>query len=446
MAIIDRDPVAPTAQPSAVGPDERAPEPVTVTPDAAPSAFTLSGAARVLLATASIAAGAIHLAMVPAHAAEWMVEGVAFALTGWVQVGLGIVAGVRPSRLALWAIAVTNVVFIGAWAVTRRSGWPVGPEAGIAHAASFVDLAAVGLEAVLVLAALVLLARPTLGSRLGDGGRVMLSVVPIAMVVLATLAITSPSAQSHGGSGGDGHTHGGAELTTASGDDKGLSQVMNGQGEGGGHSHSFVLQPVDFQTQEVLDAQLAKTKVLMEKYPTVAQAEAAGYHRMGPFSPGLGAHYMEANPHISSDTTVNDDSLAHPMLIYDGITPGAKLAGFMYTIYSLDTQKAPEGFAGPNDHWHYHTNVCITTRPDGGIDAPLGADTSATQALCDKYGGHLIENTGYMAHVWTVPGYESSQGMFSNVNPKITCPDGTYYVVAPEDVGNRSNICKDVPA
>ena len=145
-------------------------------------------------------------------------------------------------------------------------------------------------------------------------------------------------------------------------------------------------------------------------------------------------------------TAVSDGLLAHPTLIYDGITPESKLAGFMYNIFSLDTQHAPEGFAGPNDHWHYHTNVCITMRPGGGVDAPLGADTTATKELCDRYHGTLIANTGYMVHVWTVPGYDSPQGTFSNVNARITCPNGTYYVVKPEEIGTRSNMCQDVPS
>ena len=34
-----------------------------------------------------------------------------------------------------------------------------------------------------------------------------------------------------------------------------------------------------------------------------------------------------------------------------------------------------------------------------------------------------------MVHVWTVPGYESPQGVFSELNPKMTCPDGTYFTV-----------------
>ncbi len=140
------------------------------------------------------------------------------------------------------------------------------------------------------------------------------------------------------------------------------------------------------------------------------------------------------------------EALRHPMLIFDGVDPDSRLAGFMYMIFSLDTQNAPEGFAGPNDHWHYHTNVCLKFAADGSTDAPLGADTSATKELCDTYGGILIANTGYMAHVWPVPGYESSQGLFSNLNAKLTCPNGTYYVVAPEQLGSRTNACKDVPS
>ena len=51
-----------------------------------------------------------------------------------------------------------------------------------------------------------------------------------------------------------------------------------------------------------------------------------------------------------------------------------------------------------------------------------------------------------MVHVWTVPGYESPQGTFSNANPKLTCADGTYYTIPLEEIGNRTNVCKDVKA
>lgn len=221
---------------------------------------------------------------------------------------------------------------------------------------------------------------------------------------------------------------------------------MNGAGEGGGHVHTTSVVAVDPVTQQYLDEQLAQLKPLIEKYPTVAAAEAAGYHRQGPYSPGLGAHYLEGKYFVNPGPTMSDEALKHPMLIFDGITPDAKLAGFMYNILSFDTQNPPEGFIGPNDHWHYHTNVCLTINPDGTTDAPLGADASATKELCDQYGGRLLANTGYMVHVWPVPGYESPQGMFSNLNPKMTCPNGTYYIVPLDQVGHRKNVCRDVPA
>jgi hypothetical protein len=78
------------------------------------------------------------------------------------------------------------------------------------------------------------------------------------------------------------------------------------------------------------------------------------------------------------------------------------------------------------------------------IEAPLGADVeNVTQELCSKYGGTLIKNTVYMVHVWTVSGYESPRGVFSEINPKITCPDGTYYMVPIEKLGFRTSACRN---
>ena len=297
---------------------------------------------------------------------------------------------------------------------------------------------------------------------MGSRARMLLSVVPIGILLVATAAVASPSARDHahggGGEAAAGHSHdagGAAAGGEAAGhphgsegagvDDKGLSLLMNGQGEGGGHTHDNSVIKLAPVTQKLLDQQLDKTRPFIEKYPTVADAVAAGYQRYGPFGPGLGAHYSAGGaPQVGTDLTMTDEALEHPMLIFDGIEPDSKLAGFMYNIFSLDTENPPEGFIGPNDHWHYHTNVCIKFRGDGGIDAPLGADTSAPKALCDKYGGTIIENTGYMVHVWTVPGYESPQGMFSNVNAKIACPNGAYYTVPMEEIGTRDNVCLDV--
>jgi hypothetical protein len=190
-----------------------------------------------------------------------------------------------------------------------------------------------------------------------------------------------------------------------------------------------------------LAAQLASTAELVARYPTIADAEAAGWRRAGPFSPGLGTHYQ--GPYsLNADGDMDPEDLAAPMLVYDGLEPDAPLAGFMYSAYG--TEGEPEGFAGPNDHWHYHESVCIVMGEDGAIDTPFGADLEGvTEQMCTEVGGSFIDVTGYMVHVWNVPGYESPDGMFTELNPRITCPDGSYETIPTEELGDRDSTCRN---
>jgi len=402
---------------------------------------TSSSPARVLVAVLCGAAAAIHFAMVPAHAAEWRAEGVAFVIAGLIQAALALAVLIRPSRRWLWAVVGVNLVFIAAWALTRTAGMPAGPNSGVVQAVTIVDLSCVAFEALAVLTAIALLLRPSLGRGMGESALVMASIVPVAVVVLTAAVLVSPSASNHshahaaatdGVVATDGHVHGAA--AAAGTDDLGLAALSNGHA----HAHAPDVAP-DAATKKALAAQLAQTRKLMDAYPTVAAATAAGYHRAGPFSPGLGAHYLPPKLSINPSGAIDDQALAGAYLIYDGIEPDSVLAGFMYLAYR-DTE--PAGFAGTSDHWHYHTNVCITVSPSGVIDTPLGADSENTsKALCDTYKGTLINNTGYMVHVWTVPGYESSLGVFSDVNPALTCPDGTYHQISLEEIGYKTTTC-----
>jgi hypothetical protein len=130
------------------------------------------------------------------------------------------------------------------------------------------------------------------------------------------------------------------------------------------------------------------------------------------------------------------------MLVFDGVGPDAPLAGFMYLSYG--TEGEPAGFAGPNDHWHYHESVCIVVRADGTIDTPFGADLpGVTEEMCADEGGAFMPVTVYMVHVWNVPGYESPDGMFTELNPRITCPDGSYYRIPLEDLGTKDSVCRN---
>ncbi|HEX6310880.1 MAG TPA: hypothetical protein VF152_04590 [Acidimicrobiia bacterium] len=401
-----------------------------------------------LLATLSAAAGVIHLVMVPSHWGESVAEGIGFALAGWFQLALAWLVFTRRSHTVLRIAAVANFAFVGAWAYSRAFGLPFGAHAGHAETVGFVDATTVAFEAVFVAGALLLLLRPGFGRSWSRATLGFSAVVAIAVVVLATAAIASPGARdhaagSHGDHGAAGHHdaaddagHGHADA--ASVDDRGLSLLSNG------HHHEIGLeQPLDPSTRAELTRQIAVTQQVGEMYPTIAAAEAAGYRRAGPYSPGLGLHLVRpSGPGLNGDGVMDDEDLLSPMsIIYAGTHPEAPIAGFMYYSTSVDE---PEGFAGPNDIWHYHTNTCVRFNADGTIDAPFGADTGDVPvSLCEQAGGTMLEQTQWMVHVWSLPGWESQQGLFGEVNPALACSDGTYYrLPIKEWVDHPINVCR----
>src|SRR5436190_9977741 len=145
-------------------------------------------------AALSIAAGVIHLVMVPSHAGESLAEGIAFALSGWFQILTAWLLLTRLVRQLLAPIAVANVTFIGAWVVSRTVGIPFGAHAGHAETVGFVDVTTVAFE-VALLAACVLLAlrfrqRVTTHHRFAN-------VLVLGVAVMATVAVASPSARDH---------------------------------------------------------------------------------------------------------------------------------------------------------------------------------------------------------------------------------------------------------
>ncbi len=221
-------------------------------------------------------------------------------------------------------------------------------------------------------------------------------------------------------------------------DDKGLSLLSNGHHAMIG-SEEHALNPADRKT---LSAQVAATIETAKKYPTAADALAGGYQQVGPYMPGIGAHYISyaGGQGLNPDGAMDAADLAHPLaIIYDGTEPTSVIAGFMY--YSM-SPKQPTGFAGANDVWHYHEDICLKFGPNG-IETPYGLDKSATKKECTAAGANLMKQTQWMLHVWSVPGWESRQGLFGEVNPALMCADGSYYQLAPKDwLTHKKNSCK----
>jgi hypothetical protein len=176
--------------------------------------------------------------------------------------------------------------------------------------------------------------------------------------------------------------------------------------------------PLDAGTRAQLAGQLTEARAVAMRYPTAADALRAGYRLAGGFAPGTGAHYISFSG-LSGSGAVNVDR--PEALIYDGTNPQSQVVGLMY--YAI-TPNAPDGFAGPNDHWHRHNGVCVRYT-SGGIQVPLPADADVTRAQCQAVSGSFMSVTGWMVHAWVVPGWESPQGVFSHSNPNLACADGT---------------------
>jgi hypothetical protein len=259
----------------------------------------------------------------------------------------------------------------------------------------------------------------------GDGG-----------VAATADGTTGDRAQAAAAPVADGHDHE-ADANAEAVGDRGFAALDNGEQ----HDHTFT-QPVTTEDRAELGRQLSLAREVALQYPTVADAEAAGLRRAGPFSPGLGAHYIAfGNALGNADGVMSDDDLRKPLAwMYDGTTPDARVVGLFY----MSGHPEPEGFAGPNDVWHTHSSTCIKTGADGVIDTPLGADRDATKEQCDAVDGTLIEQTQNLLHVWVVPGFESPEGVFAHLSSAVTCDDGTYETIADvTKIGTAKTICLD---
>lgn len=130
---------------------------LSLRPYAEPRPLGRSDDLRVLLAAGLLGAAVIHAAVAPAHLAEWHAAGVFFVLASVAGAVVALLVVVRyRAGVAVAAVVVSAGPFV-LWLISRTAGLPVGPEAGVSEHLGIADGAASVLEAVTLVAALVLL-------------------------------------------------------------------------------------------------------------------------------------------------------------------------------------------------------------------------------------------------------------------------------------------------
>ncbi len=243
---------------------------------------------------------------------------------------------------------------------------------------------------------------------------------------------TSMQGMDHGNAGSTPNTqpgstsadpHAGMEMGqvipgTATGDspcEKSGAPASPGQAADGMSERGMVKQVViDAPTRAELQQQQIKAREAAAKYPSVKDAEAAGYKKSTAYVTCIGAHYTNI------PLAAKFDPGAPSELLFDGTEPDSKIVGLSYLV--LNPGGAPEGFAGPNDRWHQHNSnggLCLK----GGV--VVGGEESTAEA-CKSAGGKKTELKDiWMLHDWVVPGWECSWGTFSGECPELGGKTGT---------------------
>lgn len=366
-------------------------------------AVTLGGSAVLLFAMAS---GHLHGA-----------RATAAVVAALAQVALAVGVLVRPSRTLFAVVAGCSVAAAFLWLVLE------GPQT-VSLTTCVIGVALSGLA---VLVGVVLAVRPSLGETWSTDAAVIGSLVPLAVVVITmvglfatTTAASTPPAHPSSPANSSAAL---AEATTVKvpgENSKTFKSTVAGNATEQSELKKFV--PLDPATQALESQQLAQAEQAAMRFPTFGSAKAAGLVLAGGMAPGVGAHmqnFGNSFSDVNADGTINAADPAS--WIYAGTGPNDPVVGLMYTSFG---KNPPVGFAGPNDHWHQHSNVCVKFT-NGIIAVPFAADQDVTPGECKDVGGTFMKKTVWMVHAWVVPGWESPQGVFSHDNLHVYCPGNT---------------------
>jgi len=390
-----------------------------------------------LLVALSLGAGVIHFAVSGEHFDLGWRHGTFFAVTAWFQLSWAVAIMVRPNRRVLAVGVAANLAVIATWAMSRTWGVPVGPGAWEPEPVALADALATGLEAGIVVISLAVLLRPALAQQSvrPSVGLAGIGVSGLAVAVVSTMALAPAFASDHHGGDGTaahddageidaGHGHGTAGTATGatgeqveghtnaviSADGSSACEqagVSNEGNSGHGHRGPVPYEPLDAETRATFASQVEQSNTVVAKYPTVSAAEAGGWRRITPYVPCIAAHYINGS---LLDGTF--DPAAPEILLFDGTDPDSQIVGLSYLVFT-DPETPPPGFAGDNDPWHVHRQLCIGA---GGV---VG-DENATKEECEQRGGRVVPLKNlWMMHMWNVAGWDSRWGLFSSEHPDL---------------------------
>ena len=169
----------------------------------------------------------------------------------------------------------------------------------------------------------------------------------------------------------------------------------------------------DFTTQcPLVDRQIRSATAWMEQYQNVNEAIADGFVQVTPYIPGQGRHMVKGT--VTGQDAFFDAAQPESLLYEpDSSVPGGwRLGGGMWIMPIDQVPLPPDGFAGNEDAWHYHEDLCIWN--NGGAVAE-----GVPQSTCLSRPGNPVwlERAGWLVHLWN---YDANPlGRFVEVSPNF---------------------------
>lgn len=199
----------------------------------------------------------------------------------------------------------------------------------------------------------------------------------------------------------DAHPHPDTQVTSVA---NGGGAAISGEGDDQNRHDAGHEVAITLADNVILQLQIEAARIATEKYVDIEAAKADGYVQITQFIPGLGMHMIN----LSMDDSVFDPARPNTLLYEptdDGL--GWILVGVAYSQPVIDENTPPEGFAGPLDSWHYHTDLCF---------GAWGVKLTENEADC--VGGVYVARTGWLNHFWLYK--DSPEGMFSHENSLVS--------------------------
>lgn len=352
------------------------------------SSHTPSISARGTLAALLGLAGALHLMVADTRGTAWNVEGVALAVIGLLSIGLSVAIIVARGRWPLIGVIGLMGTVIAALVVTRTSGYLTGPFRNFtAPLGSFEILVlVVGALTLSMGGAMLVVGRPE------PPGWRFETLAPLAVVAAALPGIAMSSWTDDAAYfAGPAHVHSGTTIDSST-----------------RHGLAYRAE-LTLDERERLGDEVSRARAAALSTPTLADALAAGWTRVGPRVSGAGQMVIDLERR-SGDATF--DPARPAALMFASGTSDAPIVAVQYEVWTSSTTPPP-GFTGQDMFWHLHIGTCIV---DG---IRIVYDEPHVGKNCAFIDGDWTNTISWMIRAWVVPGWENPNGTFAHDHPGL---------------------------